>query len=391
MSMLSLPALIRGRHINDSFQMPASEWQRRRQALCDLLVEKQLEGCILYADSLCNGYVEYFTNYNAVITWSNSMLLITREGVVTLLAAVPGRDLERVPTFLAPDVELELVGMNLVANDHVGRAVVEHIRKKGLPGSGWGGINLDWCPLRGREDLQAGLGDIVDLTPAFERIRRQKSNAELSILSQAAALAHAGCIELARACASEADEAEASASVNRKLRYAGAEDVQILLSSVSLGGALRFPLKRPFEKGGQIKLYVEVQYLRYKAIYGMTTVAGAPADALAADATGILRVYHGLAERCQVGKPTPPNWREEAGLPNGAYSDICGIGMDLQEPLGTAEPLAANTVLGVTLDEGETGLFMADTLVLTPQGLQSLGSLIHTMEIGTDQINHNKS
>ena len=80
MSIISVPILVRGRHVMDSQYMPAEELPRRRAAMGELLVRRGLDGVICYADSSCNGYVEYFTNYNCATPFTNALFLLTADG-----------------------------------------------------------------------------------------------------------------------------------------------------------------------------------------------------------------------------------------------------------------------------------------------------------------------
>ena len=380
MSILSLPALIRGRHIRDDYQMPLTEWQARRKELCNLMEEKQLEGCLIYADSLCNSYVEYFSNYNCVITWSNVMLLVLKDGRTVILCAVPGRDLERVKTFVCEDIEVELIGMSLVANDHVGSKVCEYISSHGLPQANWGAINLDWSPAQTSSDLQALLGELTDLTTDFDEMRLVKSKAEQSLISQASCLARNGCISLARSCQKGGSVYEVAAKVNKELRCAGAEDVEILVGMNSNGGFLRVPDDTVFKTGDSIKVYVEVQYLRYKAVYGATVTVGEEGINKAEECSKVMEIYKAIQKNCVAGKVfdfnavLPDEWR------GSTFTGIYSIGMDLKEPLFSEKGLSEGITISMVLEDPKTGAFLADTMLVTQTGAQSMTGAVHMME-----------
>jgi len=380
-SIQAIPALVRGRHVRDDFQLPASEFAARRKKLCALLEEQELDGCLIYADSLCNGYLQYFSGYNAVITWSNAMLLVLRNGRTALLAAVPGRDQQRVETFVPPEIEVNLVGISLVANDHIGRAAADYADKRGLTGRQWGGINLGWCPFRAVDDLRAQFGEITDLTDIFNDIRLVKTPAELSVIGQAAALAKQGAIEAARACAEGQNEAAAMAGVNRRIYYAGAEDVQILIGTGARSGYLRPPEQRPFAPGEAVRILVEVQYLRYKAIYGLSACIDSLSEAQAKANERLAAAYCGFKQGWRAGAVIDALWRETQGLPDHSFSAAQSIGMDLAEPYDHSTPLKEGTVLSLILDHPDAGALLADTLLVTAGGLQAMSGPVHSMEL----------
>ena len=367
MSIISVPILVRGRHVMDSQYMPAEELPRRRAAMGELLVRRGLDGVICYADSSCNGYVEYFTNYNCATPFTNALFLLTADGRSVLIASVPPRDTQRMRNgFIPDDVELLTVGMSPLANDHVGRKAVEFLAENGLTGKRWGGVNLARCMKKTLDDLECALPPIDDLTAEFEALRAVKSAAEIEIIRRAASLARKAALTLAGACREGAEECAAAAQADRLARCAGAEDIQIFIGTSESGRYLRLPQMRRLQNGEIVKILCQVQYLRYRGLFATTALVGADGpqpEALAEEfGCALRRIVPGAAYS-----------GAEPGAEAAGHSAIHGLGLDLAEAPCAAFPLAEyeeNMVLGVLLESD--GAIMADTGVCTGAGGLSL-------------------
>ncbi len=369
MSILSVPILVRGRHVMDSRYMPAEELSRRRAALCGLLSRHALDGVICYADSSCNGYVEYFTNYNCATPFTNALLLLTADGHCCLIASVPPRDTQRMREgFIPDDVELLTAGMSPLACDHVGQRAVEHMRETGLCEKRWGGIGLDRCLKRTMDDLESALPPIVDLTGEFERLRAVKSAPELAIMRQAASIARTAALETIRACLPGTEECAAAARADRLARRAGAEDVQLFIGTSESGHYLRLPQQRRLREGEVVKVLCQVQHLRYRGLFATTlAIGGGPATKqIAAQVERFMELLGGIRAGAAY----------DGQLPEGdrcGHSAIHGLGQDLTEAPSAASPLAAyeeNMVLGVLLETEQ--VLLADTVLCTKKAARSL-------------------
>ena len=380
MSVIRIPSLIRGRHIWDRFRMPAGEFTSHRDKMCDFLIEKGLDGVICYADSICNGYVEYFTNYNCVITSTNAIFILLADGTNRLIASVPGRDLERIKsTFIPPEIDVELAGMESAGNDHLGEKVAGYLTANGLAEMKWAGINLSRCMRRIFSDIKRTVPDIMDITREFEVMRSIKTPAEISIISQASSLARLAAIELARACVPDSDELIAVTDADRLIRCDGAEDVQLLIGTSGSGGFLRLPTSRRIVSGEYIKILAQVQYLRYKGEYGLTVIAGGMHDEGAMRVGRSTAVFNQLCDAIVVGAEFPAGWKESFAIEPLTHTAIHGIGQDLFEmPYASAPSVRVeeNMTLGLVVESNADCTLFADTLLCKKNGAISMSGQV---------------
>lgn len=376
MSLLSVPIMMRGRFAWDALRLPREELDARRDKMCELLVRHGLDGVLCYADSSCNGYVEYFTNYNCVQPFTNVILILQADGRLCLVASVPPRDVQRLRNGIIPDdVELLTVGMSPLACDHVGQKAVEYLAQKGLDGKRWGGINLSRAMKKTLNDLEKAIPDIADLTAEFEAMRAVKSSVELGVISQAASFARQAALDVIRACQEGADECEATAQADQSIRRAGAEDIQLFVGSSKTGNYLRLPQKRVLSDGETLKVLCQVQYLRYRGLFAATAVIGKGYDDAAARVKAQAENYTRLLGRIQAGAALTDEWKTALNTDKNTHSAIHGIGQDLIEsPFGGVPAclLEENMVLGVTWESHADCAIFADTILCTKQGAVSL-------------------
>jgi Xaa-Pro aminopeptidase len=363
--------------VRDEYQLPSKEFRLRRERFAKIFAKHGFDGCICYADSLNNGYVAYFSGYNCVITWSNVMLALDRDGTAHLFAAVPGRDMERLKAVLPKDVEITLVGLSLVANDHIGDKVAEQLNALGLSSKKWGGVNLESAPWAVKSALVSTLGDIPDLTSAFKEMRSIKMPREISVIGQATSLARWGCIELARECLPCNTEAKAAADIDRRIRYFGAEDVRIMIGTASTGGRLRFSSTALFVEDDIVKIFMQIQYLGYKAEYGLTVTVCPETACMRYDERleAAYLDFEQIKKAITNGRDPWSIIRREAGT----FSSVQHIGMDLDENPGVMAASGKNHVVSILLDQVSSPVLIADTFVTSQEGLMSLSGPEHSM------------
>lgn len=376
MSVVSVPIMVRGRHIWDTLRMPETELCSRQEKMRSLLAARGLDGAICYADSTSNGYVEYFTNYHCVQPFTNALLLLPADGALCLVASVPGRDASRIQGgFIPADVQLLTVGMSPLANDHVGRRAAEYLLEEKLAGKRWGGINLSRCMKRTLDDLEKAIPNITDLTAEFEDMRAVKSAAEIGIISQASSLARLAAMDMARACALGADECTAAAQADGLIRCAGAEDVQLLIGTSETGGYLRLPRKRKLQNGEIVKILCQVQYLRYRGVFATTAVVGEQTGSGTARLKGHGEKFAQVLERIVAGNERNGQWKSELGAEQNTNTAVHGIGQDLAEAPGDTRlsaRLLENMVLSVTWESNLDSVMFADTVLCTKNSAISL-------------------
>ena len=380
MSFISIPALIRGRHIWDEYQFPTTEFEARKDRLRLIMKDEGFDGLLIFADSLSNGYVSYLSFYNSVITWTNALLMFPADGNQTLFASVPPRDRDRIGKFIPPGTDLELAGLNLVANDHIGAVAAGFLNEKGLLTQKWAGVNLGGLPHKAFSVLHELLGEIPDFTGAFDSVRSQKSPAELSAVCQAAAIAKRTALNLARTCRPGVSERDAVFAVDKQARYDGAEDVQILVGGTSSVSCLHFPGDAAFSKGDLVKVYVDVQYLRYHGLYGFSFAIGGASDEQQKILDSATAKFRNVASALASEKCLPANYLNKWELDPRSFSSVNGIGLDQVEApakgLNEDWRLQAGNVLSVAVEHrDEHGdapyILTADTFYMSPAALIS--------------------
>ena len=271
MSILCIPALIRGRHVRDAKLFPAEEFEARLAMLRERMQADGVDVLILYSDSLSDDYVSWLTLYNNIITWTNAVLIVSLEAPPHLIVTVPPRDEKRVRGFTAPGLDVEFAGMNLTANDHAGTKAAAYILEQGLTGAGGGagkrfaGVNLAELPHKSMEDLEEAVGVLPDYTLWYEELRGVKTEAERAADRQAAEIAEKMAREFSLVCKAGVTQKAAAAEIDRKARYAGVEDVQILTGEGGGDAWLHLPYETEFSAGQSVRVLIQVQHLRSHA------------------------------------------------------------------------------------------------------------------------------
>jgi Xaa-Pro aminopeptidase len=355
MSFISIPALIRGRYIRDAFQFHDSVFATRQERLRALMADCGVDGLLIFADSLENSPIGYLTFYTNVIPWSNALLVVTQDNPPYLIAAIPPRDAKRVEKFIAGGVETEFSGLSLVANDHTGARAVAYIHEQKMENRKWKGVNLKELPHKALTDIESAIGPVGDFSKRYALLRSIKTPAELSAIAQATAIARRMALDFVQAGRPGVTQKSASAEIDRRARYDGAEDVQILVGTDNEGGTLHFPGAEPFRDGQLVRVFIQVQYLRYLGVHAFTYMTGAASEEAKTNLQKADKEFFDIIRMLDEKRLIPANYAEIWAFEKRSFSSVQGIGMNASElPLaeeGEDCPLLPGHVICVTLDE----------------------------------------
>lgn len=370
MSILAIPALVRGRHIWDEYRFPPEEFETRRGCVRSAMRKDGLSGLLLYADSLSGGAVEYLTYYHCAITWSNALLLLPLEGTPHLILSVPPRDTARVQAFTPPGTQVEFAGLSLVANDHIGERAAAYLQDKVQHGERWAGVNLGAMPWKAVQAVEELLGPLPDYAGRFGQLRSVKTPAEQAVMAEVAAIAKRTALDLARFCQPGVTERGALYAADRRARYDGAEDVQLLTAGAQGVSHLHFATDARFAQGDCISIYCQVQYLRYQGVFGTTFRVGAHLAAGVQTPDGTRQKRERIALDVERDGVVPADAMARYQLRPDSFSGIHGMGMDLCEMPASEEgtwTLQEGNVLNITVDEcaGQEHAFDSETYLYT--------------------------
>lgn len=385
MSFLNIPVLVRGRTIWDKVQFPNKEFENRHDGVRKLIEQNNLDGLLIYSNSLRNGPICYLTNYHCFITFADALYVFPKEGTPVLLASQPTRDVQRIKSFIVDSIDFEAVGLSLVSNHHLAEKVAAYLTDKGLAKKRWGGVNLGDLTYLAAGPLQKVVGEIQDYTGVYDQLRVRKSKRELSVMNQAAQMAKRAALEIIRGAKPDVTEYAITAEVDRQLRYEGVEEVNILIAADDNPEYLRFPSQRAFEEGDTIHVYVAIKYLRYWGAFGTTAVIGQPSNEQVKLYQDMQDLYEKVINDINQAKEIDREWFNKQKLNKeliSPFSSIKFIGQDLDENM-EGQKLIADMTLNLTLGlkQEECSVFMSESFVV-----QENGSLFPLSGIRQDEL-----
>lgn len=375
-----LTVLPRGRQIWDYAVFPEEEFEFRRKKLAGLLESLHLDGFIVYSDALSRRYVSYLTNYCNSVSWSASVCLLTGDEPPRIISSMAPRDINYNLKSLAPNVELNAVGLGMLTNHKVAIKAVEYMKEHGLMERRWGGVNMDSLNAFGQEAIYAGFPDLTDYTAQFDGMLAKKDSAEVFAISQATSLAQKAVTDYLRMAVPGANEREIAARIDKQFRAFGVDHIALL---VSAGNGQRLCLHQPqdyiIQEGDTVCAHVDILYLHYNGLYGQTMYRGSLDDGRAGFYRGAKQKFEGILREIEAGKRI-----EDINSVGQGYVLVCGIGADTSEaPLHGKMECGHTFSLTMCEPSDEYGdVFMADTFVVEESGVHVIGGA------GVDRIFH---
>lgn len=370
-----LTVLPRGRQIYDYAVFPPEEYDSRKTKLNKILDKTGLDGLMVYSDALTRRYVNYMTNYTNSVAWSCCVMLVTRDKILRLVSSVAARDITYNLKSLAPNIELNGIGLSLLTNYKVADKTIEYLNKNGLQNLKWGGVNIESLCLDGQRPIYEAYPELPDCTAIYDEILSEKSPAELSAIVQAASMAKKAVMDYLRMAVPGENEREIAARIDRHFRIYGAANIAVLVSAgKDKALCLRQPTDYVIQEGDTISAHVEVNYLNYHGMFGASMYRGKPDGARQAFYDSAEKEYKAVLKQLKSGK----TFAEVCAVGKDGYAFAQGIGGDTTEApyCGSEASLKDGTAFALTLSrecEVYGGIIISDTFAFAEDCVQSLG------------------
>jgi Xaa-Pro aminopeptidase len=288
---------------------------------------------LIYGDAQRYGDVAYVSHF--VPRLRSVLVLVPKTGKPDLLASIGSRDIpaSKILTWfeeMRPYTRLPGEAVKLVRDRGLDAARIGLVgTRSSLPITEWDAIakdlpNVVWTE---RDEAYAGL-------------RKKKDAAEEDALRRSADAIAAAMREAETALRPGRTVREATAEIDRTLRFAAAEDIRLLVASgEGAGVALRPPDERLLNAGDTVLLHIQVEVQRYWAQASRTFSLGAPSETqrgLTGRANNALAAMHaavrGGARAADVAAAAKGVLGEELFAVAERYGLGSGIGLDAHEP-----------------------------------------------------------
>jgi Xaa-Pro aminopeptidase len=308
----------------DRETVPPSLYEDHLKRVQAAVAEAGDDAWILYGDAQRYGAVAYASHF--LPRARSAVVLVPRSGEPVLLASVGARDVPAAKTLTAiedvrPFVRLPREAIRLLMERGLGQKQV------GLVGARDQLSAAEW------EAISSELPEIhwEHRDADFDRIRAVKAGQEQAVIRKAAEVVDTGLRTAAEAFKPSMTVRQALAAVDKAMRYAGAEDVKLL---VGLGsGSLRPASDTSIAAGQSISLLVAAEVQRYwaeaaRTYNGSATLADQAVDAMAVAAKpGVTAGSVADAARAVLSSAT--GWTDTSA---DVYGFGHAIGLDLEEP-----------------------------------------------------------
>lgn len=327
----------------DRETVPPAVFADRLKTIQGAIAEAGDDAWIMYGDSQSYGPAAYVSGF---LPRARSVLvLVPRSGEPTLLASVGPRDVPAAKTLTAvedvrPYVRLPREAIRILMERQLGQKQV------GLVGANDRLSVADW------QAISSELPEIrwQQRDAAFDAIRAAKAELERAVIDKAAAVVEAGLAAAGSALTPGASVRVALAAIDKAMRYAGAEDLRLL---VALGqGSLRPAHDATIPANQPVSLLAAAEIQRYwseaaRTYNGDSVLASQALDAMIAAARpGVSAGTVADAARGVLASAT--GWTDTSA---DVYGLGNGIGLDLEEPpiIESASPhkLVANATLAL--------------------------------------------
>jgi Xaa-Pro aminopeptidase len=371
------PVLKHGGLFTDWEMLPRDMFAARLARVQAAIAAAGDDAWLVYGDAQRYGDVAWLSHY--VPRLRSVLLLVPRTGEPTILANVGSRDVpaSKILTWfedMKPFTRLPLEIVKLMRERGFGDAKIGHA-----------GITMS-MPIAEWDAIAADLPGITwfKRDDAMAHLRTTKDAAEDTALSRAADAVALGLREAETALRPGQTVRQATALIDRAIRFAGAEDVRIMIASGERAGkALAPPDETVLAEGDTVLLFIGAEIQRYWSEGARTLVLGEADAACTALAQRAARALAAMIEAVAAGAPASAV-AAAARVPLGdalfavaqGYGLGHGIGLDAHERPDVAAdsfdvvPANGALALHVTLHEGGHGA-IAGTTVLLRDGTRS--------------------
>lgn len=311
----------------DREALPPAAFEERLRQVQGAIAEAGDDAWLLVGDSQRYGNLAYMCHF--LPRARSAVVLVPREGQPTLLASVGLRDIPALKTLtpiddIRPFLHLPREAIRLLMEKGLGQAKVGLAgAREGLSYADWTAISSELPEVKWQQrDNEVG------------RLRATKAPREQAVIQRAAAVVQAG-LDAAPSALQPGDSVRtAIAKIDKAIRYAGAEDVRLLVATGN--GELRPAHDGILKSEEPVSLMVAAEFQRYwaeaAATYPLGTTEPEPSKHAIAALEAMVSAAQPGAEPGAVaqaarGALSVPEWARAE-----AYGLGSGIGLDLEEP-----------------------------------------------------------
>ena len=365
------PVLKHGGLFTDWTMLPRDMFASRLARVQSAISEAGDDAWLVYGDAQRYGDVAWLSHY--VPRLRSALLLVPRSGDPVILANVGSRDI--------PASKILTCFEDMQPYTRLPGEAVRLVRERGFDQAkiGHAGLSMS-MPIAEWETIT---GDLPGVTWAkrdanFAALRVVKDAAEDTALRRSADAVTLGLREAQTALRPGKTVREATARIDRAVRYAGAEDVRIMIATGDhVGKALAPPDECSLAEGDTVLLFIGAEVQRYWAEAGRTLVLGTPDEATSALAQRASDALAAMTKAATGGAAAPAVAQAARSVLGDALSAVAagyglghGIGLDNEEgPEISADsndsiPADGALALHVTLHDGAQGALAATTVLL---------------------------
>ncbi|MGA2395855.1 MAG: M24 family metallopeptidase [Candidatus Lustribacter sp.] len=365
------PVLKHGGLFSDWDLLPRPMFEDRYARIQAAIAAAGDDAWLIYGDAQRYGDVAYVSHF--VPRLRSVLVLVPKSGKPDLLASIGSRDIpaSKILTWfeeMRPYTRLPGEAVKLINDRGLTAARIGLIgTRASLPIAEWNAI-------------AAGVPGVtwIERDAEYAALRATKDAAEDVALRRAADAVAAAMHEAEHALAAGRTVREATAQIDRAMRFAAAEDIRIMVAAGSAAGvALRPPDERILREGDTVLLYLQCEVQRYWSQASRTFVLGRASDAQAAltghaEAALAAMIAHvrGGAPVAAVAGAAKAALGDELFAVAQEYGLGSGIGLDAHEPpkiaLDSPETIPADGALSlhVVLHEDGDGAIAGCTVLV---------------------------
>jgi Xaa-Pro aminopeptidase len=318
------PVIKRGGLYWDRDTVPPETFAGRLERLQQAIAEAGDDAWVMYGDSQRYGAVAYIGHF--LPRARSALVLVPRQGQPVLLASVGPRDVPAAKTLTAiedvrPFVQLPREAIRLLMEQRLGQAQVGLVGAHNqLSAAEWEAISSELPEIRWQQR------DAV-----FDELRAVKEPMERAVIDRAGQAVQTGLDAAASELRPGRSIRQAIAAIDKAVRYAGAEDVRLLIATGQ--GSLRPASDAAIPANEPVSLLAAAEVQRYwsEAARTYNGNSGLAGQALAAMVSAAQpgATAGAVAEAGRSVLSSALGWTDTAA---DAYGLGNGIGLDLEEP-----------------------------------------------------------
>jgi Xaa-Pro aminopeptidase len=365
------PVLKHGGLFSDWDLLPRTMFEDRYARVQAAVAAAGDDAWLIYGDAQRYGDVAYVSHF--VPRLRSVLVLVPKTGKPDLLCSIGSRDI--------PASKILTWFEEMRPYTRLPGEAVKLVNDRGLTGARIGLVGTRVSlPIAEWDAIAAELPNVVwtERDEAYATLRRTKDGAEDEALRRTADAISAALREAETALRPGRTVREATADIDRTLRFAAAEDIRILVASgAGAGVALRPPDERLLNAGDTVLLHIQVEVQRYWAQASRTFTLGTPSEAQrtlterARNALAAMQAtVRGGARAAEVAAAAKGALGDELFAVAQTYGLGSGIGLDAHEPpaiaLDSNEIIPSDGALSlhVVLHAGGLGAAAGNTLLL---------------------------